>query len=342
MDSNARERINAIKTRIIRMLEERQALAAGQTAEPSKLWSDTCSFFDYMLSLPAESFSKLRTHTYHFTADNYQTYSHGRIYPRIVEAFKNRWKKLIADIPTGYVITEPNEGVQGIGYEVEKGVLISEDTLKFQATINTLCKQGILTSLKNGEHKFILEIGTGYGGLAHQLHRMISNTTYVMVDLPETLLFAAAYLTLLNPSKRIYIYSPEDHKSALQEAVSFDFILFPNYKVNELQGLKFSLVLNVRSLQEMTTEQAKAYLDFIKQTCVGTFYSWNQDRYPQNSQLTNLTELLRSRFQLTEISQPKNRPTLKQQMRHLAYEIIQIVHPKIDAALAHEYLCVPI
>src|SRR5947209_13464956 len=76
MDPSRRESIKEIKSRIAMMLEERQRLtsSSSRTASPSKFWSDFCSFFDYLPSLPDEAFANLRLHTYHLTGDTYQSY----------------------------------------------------------------------------------------------------------------------------------------------------------------------------------------------------------------------------------------------------------------------------
>ena len=85
-------------------------------------------------------------------------------------------------------------------------------------------------------------------------------------------------------------------------------MLIPNYKFHLLSHLHFDLVINVRSLQEMTTSQAEAYLDFIKETCRGIFYSYNRDHQPRNSELANLSELLRQRFDLVEVLDWESHP----------------------------------
>lgn len=76
MDNRSCALVRDIRSKILDMLEERNYLDKGieVMAAPSKYWSDTCSFFDYLLYLPEEFFSKLRLHTYHITGDNYQTY----------------------------------------------------------------------------------------------------------------------------------------------------------------------------------------------------------------------------------------------------------------------------
>jgi SAM-dependent methyltransferase len=316
MDEKSREMIRTIKAKVIGMLEERQRLQTEEieVVSPSKIWSDACSFFDYMLWLPEESFSKLRLHTYHLTGDNYLTYYH----KKGVESFRDVWEELIEGIPWHYVLYEP-EG--GIGFPAGNGKSVSHDILRFQKVVNTLYRHGIISSIVNAnmKRKVVLEIGAGYGGLGHHLAKILGNVTYIIVDLPETLLFSASYLSLLNPDKRIFI----NERTAFSESVcsdvitSSDFVLIPNYKIDELRHLRFDLVINVSSLQEMRSDQVNMYLDFIAKTCRGVFYTWNQDAHPMNAELSSLSEMLKTRFELTEvvIRQPVKRLTRKDKVR---------------------------
>jgi len=326
MDKKTREMIRNIKSKVIAMLNERQRLQAEEidVSSPSKYWADFCSFFDYMLWLPEESFSKLRLHTYHLTGDNYQIY----YFAKGAESFRAAWEELIEGIPCDYVLYEPQGG---IGFPCNNSQVISHDILRFQRIINTLYRYGIISSIANArmQRKAVLEIGAGYGGLAHHLSKILGNVTYIIVDLPETLLFSASYLSLLNPDKRIYVYGCTDFaESVCSDAItSFDFVLIPNYKIDELRHLRFDLVINVASLQEMRTDQVNMYLDFIAQTCRGVFYSWNQDTNPRNAELGNLSEMLRARFELTEVvvRRPVKRLTRKEKTRFKLRQVLRSV-----------------
>ena len=351
MDENARDMIRDIKRKVVAMLQERQRLQSESIdlASPSKLWSEACCFFDYMLGLPEESFSKLRLHTYHFTGDNYQIYYFDTgAYAETLQAIR---RPLIAGIPCEYVLYEP-EG--GIGFPCGNGKIVSQDILRFQQVVSTLYRYGIISSIANVgmQRKLVLDIGSGYGGLAYHLSNILGNVTCILVDLPETLLFAASYLSLLNPHKRTYVYSPSDFAESVRPDVitSFDFVLVPNYKLDELRHLRFDIEVNVASLQEMRTDQVNRYLDFIAQTCRGVFYSLNQDRHPKNAELGNLSEMLRARFELTEV--PPGWPTRKGKMKLRLRQVLKSLAiltglwdlPKGARAAPpyREYICKPL
>lgn len=321
MDENSLETIRSIKSKIIAMLEERHRRENKDEsfASPSKYWSDFCSFFDYMLGLPEESFSKLRLHTYHLTTDNYQTY----YFNRDGGWLKVLWQERIKDIPPEYILYEPDGG---IGYSLGNGKLISYDSFRFQENVDLFRRHGLLSSAGNGqERKFVLEIGAGYGGLVHHLSDILENVTCIIVDLPETLIFSAPYLSLHNPDKRIYIYEESSFAERVNDFKSFDFVLIPNYKLDELRGLRFDLVINIGSLQEMRTDQVNRYLDFIAENCTGAFYSYNQDAQPKNSELRNLTEMIGARFEITEIKPPATRLTTKEKMKLKLRQVLKSV-----------------
>lgn len=327
--------IREVKARVIGMLEERRNLPTG-LGKPSQLWSDVCSFFDYLLFLPEDSFCKLRYHTYHITGDNYQTYYFGK-----AESFQAVWRESIQGVPWELVLGEPHGAIERIGFNVGRGRLVSRDILRFQHVVNTLYWRGIIQNLtKSGTRSFILEIGAGYGGLAHHLSRILGNATCVIVDLPETLLYSGAYLSLLNPQKRILIYERNEFKEPIYPdlAAKYDFILIPNYRLELLHEMRFDLGVNMSSFQEMRLEQVEEYLDFAQRTC-RFFYSWNQDRQPQNSETVNITQILKDRFDLDEIT-----PTItgKQRLRRLAKSIavlLRLLDDPSEQPPYREYIC---
>ena len=303
MDERDRLKIREVKSAVIDMLEERKSLSGTCLSlfSPSKYWSDFCSFFDYMFTLPEECFGKLRLHTYHITGDNYQRYYFGDI-DEFMSA--NDLIKLTKDIPNGYIINEPESG---IGFTYAGKRFVSRDSIGCQKIINNLYRYNVLGELGVGgkEKCLILEIGAGYGALAHHLSKIIGNCTYVIIDLPETLIFSGAYLSLLNAQKNIYLYRRENYQKILRskEIMAYDFVLLPNYILHSLEDLQFALVISIASLQEMREDQVETYVNFIARNCKGLFYSSNRDRQPRNNELSNLSVLLREKFEVKEVTE---------------------------------------
>jgi SAM-dependent methyltransferase len=334
------------------MFEERQAFEfeGSSLFSPSKYWSDFCSYFDYMFALPEEYFTKLRLHTYHITGDNYQRYYFGNSddFMSAKDLFE-----LTKGIPSEYVINEPESG---IGFHYGGDRFVSRDTVGCQIVINTFYRNNVLSRLKgNSEQRcHILDIGAGYGALAHHLSNICGNCTYIIVDLPETLLFSGSYLSLLNPQKKIYFYCKNDFQEFIRSKAigSYDFVLVPNYRLYSLVDLQFDLVISVASLQEMREDQVVMYLDFVQRTCKGVFYSSNRDRQPRNSELSNLSVLLRQRFELNEVAEniekmvePKQkiRGIIKRLRSHVGRSINIAKRDERYSDLPYrEYMCKPI
>jgi len=356
-----RAKIREIKTKIAAMLEERHALEnkspektrnkkAASVAEPSQYWSDFCSFFDYMLGLSEDSYAKLRLHTYHLTGDNYQNYYYGD-----KEKFlaTSNLKLLTEGLPAKYILNEP-EG--GIGFKYEDGRFISRDILRFQQTISTFYRYKVMPEQAGKGHpkRVVVEVGGGYGGLIHHLSKIYQDTVYVLIDLPETSLFAAAYLSLLNPERKVYVYDKKDFQKILKpdRLKDFDFVILPNYILDSLSELRFDLAINQSSFQEMTTKQVVKYLDFIQKTLTGSLYSLNRDHQPRNKELPNLTDLLKERFDMVEVMDWKwNRDVDKKERRksiklwfkyilRIAATFLGFLPKPGKAQLPyHEYLC---
>lgn len=216
-----------------------------------------------------------------------------------------QWKIPFEGVPTDYVVSEP-EGC--IGFRTTDGRLVNGDTYRAQLAINAIMGAGLRPDqVRNGPRKLFFEIGAGYGSTAYHLSQVYKNVTCIILDLPETLIFSGCYLSMLNP-ERTYIYTPEQPlDQILQPAklAQYDFVLVPNYRLDVLKTSQFDAVINVASLQEMRTDQVEEYLDAIQKTCKGFFYCYNQDHQPRNSELRNLTDLLKARFDVQDIAIPK-------------------------------------
>ena len=288
------------------MVAERESTTkADRTSKPSRYWEDFCGFFDYVIDLPPRAFAKLRLHTYHLTGDNYQTYYFGNR-----SSFLDYWGPWLdhggeKPLPPSHVISEPDNG---IGFRLEDGRLVSQDTARFQRSIRTLSLEGLVGERASGEDPLrVVEIGAGYGGMALHVARIVGNCRYVIIDLPETLLFSAAYLTLQAPESRLYLYRPGD-RDVLETAREFDFVLVPNYRLADLRNAEFDLAINVASLQEMRVEQVEEYLEFLRKTCRGVFYSCNRDHQTSNDELPGLFDLIGKRFAMRTLPPLSARP----------------------------------
>ena len=124
----------------------------------------------------------------------------------------------------------------------------------------------------------------------------------------------------MNPRSASDLYDPADRTDPAQLA-GYDFVLLPDYRLELLADCRFDLAINIASMQEMRVDQVERYLDFLRSTCAGDFYSCNRDRQNRNDEMPGLFDLIRTRFDLTDVAPPKRLPPrekLKPGARHRA------------------------
>jgi hypothetical protein len=290
--------ISRVKSLVKAMVIERDQLERDRPPQPRSMWKDHVRRFDYLMGLSEEHFASLRLHTYHLDGDNYQAYFFGDPnlfrcltgYDGLVKGLDPKWRLSAA------------ETLGEFGYKFD-GRVVNLSVVRFQRAVQTLVKEGILTPLESEpKRKLLLEVGGGYSCLGFHFNEILKKVTYVIVDLPETLLFSASYLSLTLPEARIYVYDGRV-ESALARPLEYDFILLPNYALPKLKHIRFDLALNMASFQEMAPHELTEYLEYIEAHC-GVLYSVNQKRQPKNPCAINVTAEVAKRFQVKRIRPP--------------------------------------
>ncbi len=109
----------------------------------------------------------------------------------------------------------------------------------------------------------ILEIGGGFGGLAYHLLRRGGSVKYIGLDLPENLLIQSYYLASAFPKARLLTYREGMPKVDRATLSDYDIVLLPNFSMPAVDSSLADLVVNVRSLSEMSLETIHEYLDQI-------------------------------------------------------------------------------
>jgi SAM-dependent methyltransferase len=163
------------------------------------------------------------------------------------------------------------------------GKILNRDTFGYLERMVLLAESGKLWELRNrdrsGWRPRILEIGSGYGGLAYHIKKLIPQARYYCVDLPESLLFSSIYLSTLFEHEDNLLVTP-DNLSALR-ADSPGFTFLPNYLFDDCcdAGLSFDLIINTLSMSEMVEAQVHYYCQGIVRLLAqdGVFFDQNQD-----------------------------------------------------------------
>lgn len=286
--------LQRIKNWIARTIKLRdQIIDESARKEPSEVWEFVTQVFRYLHSFPPEQFGNLRLHTYHIDGSTYW-----KVLLSKEKDYILHFSYLYEDLPDRYKLTAP-EACGEYGWELQGGYFVNDKILVWQELIKALLSSGKLTELEEVISPIILEIGGGYGSLTHHLYSLIPQARFVIVDLPETLLFSASYLSLIHGDERVLLVENEQAIS-LEDIGNYTFILVPNFLLPSLADLKFDLSINVESFQEMTSDQVSEYLEFLHPR-TKALLSWNYERSYFNMELESVSRLLDKYFELTEL-----------------------------------------
>jgi putative sugar O-methyltransferase len=285
----------AVRERVIDMLEEAQ----HHDSRASAYWEAELAGFDYMLDASPLVIQKLREHCYHITglrSYDYRAHHHHRS-----AAFAAKLAALQAQDYHQLRVTE-SPVLGGFGHTID-GALYNIDTLKFYEALIALSKAGILAPLRDegGDRLVVLEIGAGWGGFAFQFKKLCPNVTYVIVDLPETLLFSAVYLQSACPGAKVWVYGDTPTLDQLRDWQSLDFAFLPHFAIERIAFGRLDLVINMASFQEMTPDQVSHYARTAQNLGCRNLYSLNRDISPHNNHGRTVSSILSQYFALREV-----------------------------------------
>ena len=279
--------IRRIKQWALSLTRYRNQLQKRHPAKPSGYWAFFTDAFNYLAALPPPCFGRLRLHTYHIDGSTYQT-----MFFSSEDAYRICLKYIQDGLPVRYRLEAP-QACGEYGHMID-GRLINDATLRWQKLIRSLHLAGVTDDLEQHRRPMFLEIGGGYGALAHQFVTLFPNALYVIVDLPETLLYSAAYLSLIHGPKRVRLVSPGESVGR-NTPDNVSFVLVPNFALNVLRRLRFDLAINVMSFQEMTAGQIGRYLEFVSARAA-RFLSWNHDRNHMSGEMISVPDLIAEHF----------------------------------------------
>ena len=254
----------------------------------SKFWHFTHLLLKYIYDLSPKNLYLIRQHVQHVSAGPYPLfdYDHNNFFGKNAEQlsqipFIKKYLELIQDIPKQYHYSEPlTDPISQFAAAKIDDKLVARDGLTYQIALTNLYNLGVFNELISKPKPCkILEIGGGYGSLAYQMNRALkSNVSYVIIDLPSTLLMSGAFLTVNTRLDEIYFYDPANYSaSKLPDIINkYRYILLPHYRLNDLMSCApFDLIINMASFMEMTTEQLSNYLDFASKNENCYLYSQN-------------------------------------------------------------------
>lgn len=236
---------------------------------------------------------KLRHHTYHSTG--LHEYPYRKHHAFRSGSLRQKLAALKALDRSGLLVPE-SPALGGFGFELD-GELYNLDTLKFYEVLIGMEQAGFLDPLRKSARPAVLEIGSGWGGFAYQFKTLFPNAAYVLVDLPQTIIFSATYLQTLFPKARVHFVT--DSSSAKFDVSKHDFVFVPNFFWSALD-LRPALAVNMVSFQEMTDAQVRAYVQKLADSACPRLYSLNRDRSPNNAEITSVSGIIAERYRAAE------------------------------------------
>ncbi|MCF8479060.1 MAG: putative sugar O-methyltransferase [Rhodospirillum sp.] len=266
-----------------------------ETALPSAYWTEELSRFLYMFDASPLVIDQLRHHTYHITGIQVYGYRTGA---SSAPLFAEKLEALKRLDETGLFVPEA-ENLGGFGHLID-GQLVNIDTLKYYESMVAMGRGGALEAFGGEMRRTVMEIGSGWGGLAHVFKRLFPNTTYICVDLAELFLFSATYLMSVFPEAKVAFLDADGN--GVEGAWSdYDFIFVPNTLAHEIKGESLDLCMNTVSFQEMTTAQVTEYVALADRLGAPLLYSLNRKRSVYSTELTDVHEIIGERYDTTEI-----------------------------------------
>lgn len=179
---------------------------------------------------------------------------------------KDKWG-LLDKVETALPEGSPRKVVIG-GQALSWDVLISLDSL--------LCITSAWPRILDGPC-LVADLGAGWGRMGFVLKQVNPQATYVVYDLPESLLLSSTYLPTIMPGVKFHLY--DDTRGVAVERDGGVWLL-PAQDLGIAPDKSIDCFINIASFQEMTSDYIDRYADIINQKVKGVFYSLQaNDRY---------------------------------------------------------------
>ncbi len=305
MDTFKSARIEELKQWVLDSKKYRDNYCKEPIFHPSAFWKKMNIFLKYIFDLSPENLENIRAHIgmgYFIGGPWYEDFFNGatilsdqdaELKSKLIE----KYNKYTQGIPKNYTASEPktNSEVSMIGINY-KNKLINGDIVKEQACIANLYNLGLIGN--SDKPMVIMEIGSGYGQLVWQLSQAQPNSTFIIVDYPETLFWSGTFLAINSKNESVHMWREGDDIDRLINDINCKFILIPNFAIQQMGSHRFvDLIVNQNSFQEMSDEQIQFYAAYLSSVLKGYIYSYNAEKQFMNKELiSTVSELLNTKF----------------------------------------------
>lgn len=298
---------------------------------PSDYWQEEVAGFDYMFDASPLIIHSLRHHCYHVTG--IKPYDYRNHHARNKIKLQEKYDLLKTSDSEGLFVPESPQ-LGGFGFKSED-LMYNIDTLKYYESILVLYQNGYLNNFDSLGRKTVLEIGGGWGGFAYQFKTLFPNTNYIIIDLPQTLIFSATYLQAVFPNAKCMYYTKPN---TVLNPDNYDFIFIPHYLLDNL-STSLDLTINTVSFQEMTKSQVDNYCSKIFSMKCPRLYSYNRYQNLNNPELGILNSIIEKYYMVDFATLTAQRPSIikrylkKQKVLNKFYKLYRLIKTG-DASLS--------
>ncbi len=127
----------------------------------------------------------------------------------------------------------------------------------------------------NNKHLIVVELGAGYGRLAYVFLNALPKSTYIVVDLPGSLIIAQYYLSHLFSHRKILTFEESRKIKKFDRALlsKYKIVFMAPWQLPNIVDKSLDVFISIYSFPEMTMSQIKNYLLLIDKKCKGIFYT---------------------------------------------------------------------
>jgi SAM-dependent methyltransferase len=144
-----------------------------------------------------------------------------------------------------------------------RGRLISQDLALCAVTLNRMAAH-----VPMGKVRRVLEIGAGYGRLAHMFRAVFPEIEYTILDIPPALAVSKNYLGEVLGEDSVAAYFGGGFRGGDGRRVNF----IPANRIDEIPDGYFDLVINISSFDEMAPGEVRDYFTALDRIASGWLY----------------------------------------------------------------------
>ena len=120
----------------------------------------------------------------------------------------------------------------------------------------------------------VMELGAGYGRLAHVVLAASSGVSYTIVDVPPALYLSQRYLTNVHPEVRTFRFREwDDFEDVRSEYAQARIRFLLPHQAELLPSKAVDYFVNISSLHEMSRPQVERYFQLMDRLCRGRVYT---------------------------------------------------------------------